>query len=637
MRFLYQGRHHAVIAVRDITERVEAENRLRLSEERLRAILTSTPDVLFVLDCTGRYVDVFTSESQLLALPADELLGRTIHEVLPPGVAGPAQEVVDDVLATGQPRKHEYAIDLHTGERRWFTASVARFAHMGADRVVWAARDITDRVLAEQAAREAEARFQEVLDHSQAILFRFNMKTRRCEYLSQSAGATTGQTVQELQSWSVEEHLATFHPDDRERLKAGMDDKPDQFPGQKNVVAEFRRMGPDGEYRWFADWSTYFYDEEGTLEAIVGSAYDITERKIAERELRQARDELEQRVVERTAELAASKERWRSIVETAPNVIWFIDREGTIRYINRRPSGKPVENAIGSHISEHFATRHRRTVCEALERTIRHEQISECEVEGVLDGRSAGWFSMRLGPVRRGEKVIGATLVAVDVTTRRQAEAALHSAQQQLITAQETERRRLAADLHDSVSQMLFALQMKLKRLHSSCQECRQRDQLNTAVEQVNQLIQETRAIYRGLYPPGLVQMGLAAALRQLVRSFEGPVTVNLVFDSDARSTRFGDEVEIALFRVAQEAIRNAVTHSGTETIDVSLECTDRELVLEIGDYGGGFDPSAASGTSLGLGTMRERAESIGGRLKIDSDADGTSVRVTVPLDVCKG
>ncbi|MFW5732738.1 MAG: PAS domain-containing sensor histidine kinase [Planctomycetota bacterium] len=630
-RFGYGNEDHAIVAVRDITERVEAERSARQSEQRLRIILESSPDLMFVLDPEGRYMDIFTAESDLLAAPAKELIGRTIHEVLPVEVASVCQGIVDAAIGTGELQTHEYDLILPSGEHRWFQARIARFEAEVGPRVIWTARDITDRVLAEQAARQSEARFQEALRHSQSILYRFSFVTGKYEYVSDSVEMYSGYTAEEYKELGAKAFLDSLHPDDRDEVRRQLLRQPmPENHDQLQAVLEYRRRSKSGEYRWFMDWATLFY-EDGAVVAVAGSAYDITEQRRAQQELREAHAELEQRVQERTAELAASKERWRSIVETAPDYVLFVEPDGTVRYINRAYTGLPLDRVVGMKIEEFAAPEYHDLINGELRKVIEGAESSGCEALSAGITGQPRWFSVRFGPFRRDGEVIGATLIAQDITERKATEHALHDVQRRLMKVQEEERRRLASDLHDSVSQMLFALQMRLKRLYRQCDRCARQQDLETAIDQCNQLIHETRAVYRGLYPPGLVQLGLVSALRQLARDFEQTTDINVTCGEIVQNSRFDDTIEIALFRIAQEAVRNAVRHGRAETVEIDLVMSEEDLTLRIADDGNGFEVTRPNSTSLGLRTMQERAVSIGGTFSLESSPTGTTVEVSVP------
>jgi signal transduction histidine kinase len=142
----------------------------------------------------------------------------------------------------------------------------------------------------------------------------------------------------------------------------------------------------------------------------------------------------------------------------------------------------------------------------------------------------------------------------------------------------------------------------------------------------------EVRRLCHGLYPPTLESLGLVAAFQQLIRSCgDSAAKIELSYDEALAGRRFQGEIEITLFRIAQEAINNAMRHSPGAAIGVSLQTrADGSLCLRICDDGAGFD-TAASAAGLGLLSMKERALSVGGVLTVSSKPDGTCVQAAVP------
>jgi signal transduction histidine kinase len=287
------------------------------------------------------------------------------------------------------------------------------------------------------------------------------------------------------------------------------------------------------------------------------------------------------------------------------------------------------------------------------------------------DPRFEGWppahpqMSHFLGvPVRDGDQVLGAIFAANKVSaaaagrgfTERDQEilslfathaaialtnARLYERSRELSVMQE--RSRLARDLHDAVTQKLFSIRAHARAVavlaaREPVDAARIRAEIEVVGELGAEAHAELRAVIDGLAPPDLEAAGLAESLRRYAvlagRAHGIPVTFTA-----ACLPALGRDAEAALYRVAQEALHNALRHAGASGVRVALAKTQskagRHVVLEVCDDGHGFAPGPPSGTTpggLGLASMRERAAAAGGVLTVRSGQEGTVVRMTVPV-----
>jgi signal transduction histidine kinase len=194
------------------------------------------------------------------------------------------------------------------------------------------------------------------------------------------------------------------------------------------------------------------------------------------------------------------------------------------------------------------------------------------------------------------------------------------------------ERSRLARDLHDAVSQKLFSIRARARA--AAVLATRDQERAAAEMEAVAQLGAEAhaelRAVIDGLAPPGLDEAGLAESLHRYA-VLAGRAHGVAVRFAAAGLPLLGERQGAALYRVAQEALHNALRHSGAGEVSVTLSRSPRRVILEVADDGCGFSPDAPGG--LGLASMRERAAAAGGTLTIRSAASaGTTVRLAVPL-----
>ena len=284
------------------------------------------------------------------------------------------------------------------------------------------------------------------------------------------------------------------------------------------------------------------------------------------------------------------------------------------------------------------------------------------------DPRFEGWPSAHpqmshfLGmPVRDGDQVLGIIFAANKTSaaaagrgfTERDEEilslfaahaaiamtnARLYERSRELSVMQE--RSRLARDLHDAVTQKLFSIRAHARAAavlaaREPVDAARVRAEIEVVGELGAEAHAELRAVIDGLAPPDLETAGLAESLRRYAVLAGRAHGIPVAFTAGALPA-LGPPAEAALYRVAQEALHNALRHAGASGVRVGLSLpagskTARQVVLEVSDDGHGFVPEAPSG-GLGLASMRERAAAAGGALTIRSGAKGTRVRMTVPV-----
>lgn len=207
-----------------------------------------------------------------------------------------------------------------------------------------------------------------------------------------------------------------------------------------------------------------------------------------------------------------------------------------------------------------------------------------------------------------------------------------------LSEVEENERRQLARELHDRVGQSLTALSINLNMMRNQLEgeaEMALRQRLSEAIESVERISAQTHDVMAELRPPVLDDYGLVPALHWYADEFADRAGRQIQVRGDELRPRLPLHVEVALFRIAQEAITNAVKHSGAERITITVEEADGAIELQVADDGRGFDPSELPMSEQkghwGLAIMRERAAMVGGRLDVRSAPDeGTRVTVTV-------
>lgn len=219
----------------------------------------------------------------------------------------------------------------------------------------------------------------------------------------------------------------------------------------------------------------------------------------------------------------------------------------------------------------------------------------------------------------------------------RQQEMQVRQLLHQVITAQEEERARIAYELHDEVGQLLTAIRLSMDGLPPGSLDQEAARQVANVQSLIDEAMRDLRRLISGLRPGVIDQLGLVAALREVAGQILAPLEIVVEIDGP-QDRRLPADVEVVLFRIAQEAMHNVARHSGATTVDLSVVRTDGEVTMRVHDNGRGFDPAGvaqdtATGRGLGLLGMRERASLLGGQVRIDSaPGRGTTVEARLPL-----
>jgi signal transduction histidine kinase len=206
-----------------------------------------------------------------------------------------------------------------------------------------------------------------------------------------------------------------------------------------------------------------------------------------------------------------------------------------------------------------------------------------------------------------------------------------------LIAAQENERKRIAGELHDSIGQTLAALKFHIEHIYITLKNEKTEaalDLVDRMVPVLQRSIDETRAIYMGLRPRMLEDMGVVVTLQWFCRELQNLYPVmHIEPEIGIEEDEVPEHLKIAIFRITQEALNNSAKYSKAEWVDLSLTKKDGAIELIIADDGIGMDLEyiiqSTTAKSLGLTGMKERAELTGGRFSIESaQNDGTAVKV---------
>jgi PAS domain S-box-containing protein len=360
-----------------------------------------------------------------------------------------------------------------------------------------------------------------------------------------------------------------------------------------------------------------------------------------------ALDHLASDAARRHAQAIAEREQVFSnaMIESTPGALYLYDEHGRFLRWNRKfveVTGYSDAEISRMHPLDFFRGADRERVAREI-RVVFEQGESTVEADFIAkDGSAKAYFFTGKRIHFRGLPCLVG--VGIDITVRKNAEAAtdqyarrLQATSHRLLTVQEAERRTLARELHDTVGQDLTALSLNLTIVADALPE-QTSEKLRERLEDSQELLENTtrhlRDIMGELRPPGLDELGLLAALKehasQVARRAELAVTVEGV----EPQPRLAPTEEIALFRIAQEALNNVVKHAQASECSISLRQNERAVMLSIVDNGTGFDTTrkpVMGGYGMGTTTMRERAEAIGARLSLEA-TPGAGTRIGIEL-----
>ncbi|MGH9574459.1 MAG: sensor histidine kinase [Candidatus Acidiferrales bacterium] len=232
--------------------------------------------------------------------------------------------------------------------------------------------------------------------------------------------------------------------------------------------------------------------------------------------------------------------------------------------------------------------------------------------------------------------------LARELKEHRQAEEAVQKLSSRILRVQDEERRRVARELHDSIGQVFAVLKMNLEMIS--------RTFTTSDPQQVRQLLAESktaleiglsgaRTLSHLLHPPLLDEMGFVSAAKWLVEGFSRRSKIQVKLEVTESLPRMEQDVELALFRILQEALTNIHKHSESPSVDICVRIDESKVSLRIRDYGRGIPASvidtfkrSQAGLGVGLAGMRERIRDLGGRLELKSDGKGSVVEASVPF-----
>jgi PAS domain S-box-containing protein len=488
-------------------------------------------------------------------------------------------------------------------------------------RILLSIIDITKRKRAEDELRASHEYFAKLNNSLQEVIFTVKMPERIIAYVNRSIEHVFGYEPEEC----IGKNTEFLYPHVKEYYSFGDKLNSTIKEGKDALHTEHLMKRKNGEL-FPAEITATFLKENGEIAQVIGIFRDITMRKQGEEALRQSEARLAaaQRIAHVgnwdwdivTDKLLWSDEIYR-IFGLAPQQ-FGATYEAFLDYVH--PEDREfVEQSVNEALYEArpYSIDHRIVLPDGTVRVV-HE-----EAEVAFD--EAGKPIRMVGTVH-------------DITELKRAEDELRALSRELVEAQELERRTIGRELHDQIGQSLTALQLLLAKATKLPQEGMQ-DSLSQAQSVVSELMAQVRQLSLDLCPTMLDDLGLLPTLLWHFDRFSKQTGIKVNFEHNGLDRHLAPNVNLAAYRIIQEALTNVVRYAGVSQVTVRTWTDEETLHVRIEDQGVGFDPDTlVPGTSSGLSGMRERALSVGGKVVIEATPNiGTTVAVKFPLSVTVG
>ena len=402
--------------------------------------------------------------------------------------------------------------------------------------------------------------------------------------------------------------------------------------------------------------------------ALLAHVNALLRTKRAEQAVQEINDQLESRVLQRTAELVAAnaflkqeisdrkridearkqaEEKYHGIFENAIEGIFqsapdggFISANPAMARIFGYDSAEELINDRKDIESQHYVDPRRRKIFEQL---INDKGVVQgFELQAYRKDGSMIWTSENVRAVRNEN---GTLLyyegIVEDVTQRKQVEAERVELLRRLVSAQEDEQRRISRELHDQMGQSLAALLLGLKSLKDSVKEESTIEGIQRLQDITNRIADEMHTLIRELRPTALDDLGLQTALANYLEEWSQRSSIAIDFHSNGLlDQRLGSQLESTIYRIVQEAVNNVIKHANAQNVSIILEKRGNRVLLIVEDDGVGFDAEAllkmpTKNRRFGLLGMQERVALVGGSVSIES-TPGVGTTVLVHIDISR-
>tara|TARA_B100000315_G_scaffold47101_1_gene41896 strand:- start:22136 stop:25192 length:3057 start_codon:yes stop_codon:yes gene_type:complete len=630
----YRGKQVIQSTLHNITERKEAEDALRESEEKFSLAVRGTNDGIWDWDILTGQTYFAPKWKEMIGYDDNEI--ENTYEAWESLIHPDDKDHVLKTLQTYLDRK----IDLYEPEFRmkhkdgsWVWIQARGQAMRDKDekpyRMSGAHTNITERKATEKALQESEERYRELVEKASDIIYRTDASTGKYTYVNPMFMNISGYTEEEL----LEMHYADIvHPDYKEET---LKFYKIQFTEKRSITYyELPIITKIGEQRWVGQNVQNILNDNGKADYFSVIARDITERKQIEDALKESETSLQQ--AQRVANFGSWTEnhvtkeiKWSDECKLMFGFNTNEDIDGEKFWSKVHPDDAKWLKKVW-----HKAEKEMEPYQGSFRILFDNNTVKYCSEKAEFISDNAGKLLKTIGTVH-------------DITEQHKADEEISRYHEQLrnLSArlqrlQEDERKSIAREIHDEFGQSLTGMKMELswirKKMTSDDSEIHER--LHSMNDLIDDSIYSVQSLSTQLRPSLLDELGLSAAVEWQLKEFENRTQVECILDLENENIVIDPDRSIAIFRILQESLTNVARHSKADKVNVKLGQTNGKVVLEVHDNGRGINAyKLKNEQSLGILGMKERASLWDGTMEImGKKNEGTTVYVEIPIETKK-